>query len=96
MRSEARFTSSRWRAICERPVRRVVELARKSLRKSGPVFLAVCFSKLVQVLIGAHYNPLVEVLMDTCCHIGALALLHMSITPSSVGSLRVAAEAFLR
>jgi hypothetical protein len=73
----------------------VGEAARKSLREIGSIFFGVCFTKFVLYLISVHYNPLVEVSMETALHSLALLLLHMATTPSSVASLHLAVKACL-
>jgi hypothetical protein len=76
-------------------VRRLGESVRTSLRQLGTIFIGVTVSKIVIGLMDVHNQPLVEVAMETISHLLAHSILHAAITPLSVASLCVAAEALL-
>jgi hypothetical protein len=74
----------------------MADAARKSLQELGAIFIGVCITKVVIMLTSAHYNPLVEVSMETAIHFMTLTLLHVATTPSSAERLWLATEVFLR
>lgn len=73
----------------------MAEAARKSLQELGAIFIGISVTKVVVMLTSVHYNPLVEVFMETAIHVLTLTLLHVARTPSSAEGLCLAAEAFL-
>jgi|GEM_PF-6637794 len=68
---------------------------RRSLRQLKAIFVGVLLTKIVMCLIGVHYQPLVEVPMETVIGFIAHSILQSTETPSPVANLRVAAKVLL-
>ena len=77
-------------------MRRMGVSVRRSLRQLKTIFVGVLLTKIVMCLIGVHYQPLVEVPMETVIGFIAHSILQSTETPSPVANLRVAAEVLLR